>query len=55
MDQTDSLTYIGAVLVGVVALGIDSVLGVQNGIGPALLLSVASIASFMFIGRTDHI
>jgi hypothetical protein len=54
MHLTRYRTYAGATLVGVLALNIDVALGVQEGVGPALLLSLV-IASFVLVDRADPV
>jgi hypothetical protein len=50
MHLTRYRTYAGATL----ALNIDVALGVQEGVGPALLLSLV-IASFVLVDRADPV
>jgi hypothetical protein len=51
MHATGYWMYIGATMVGVAAVGVDLALGVQEGVGPALLLSLGAIASLALVDR----
>lgn len=51
MHATGYWMYVGATMIGVAAVCIDLALGVQEGVGPALLLSLGAIASLVLVDR----